>query len=323
MKAWRGHAFGPPESLVWEDVNDPPLDPGQARVAIRATAINFPDVLYTAGTYQVKPTPPFVPGFEIAGVVVESRAPELPEGARVASTLDGSGGYATHAVAMPYNTYVIPDAMPFEDAAAITVTYQTAWFALHRRARLKAGETLLVHAGAGGVGSAAIQLGKAAGAKVIATAGGAKKVEALKALGVDEAIDYTTEDFVARVKAATGGRGADVVFDPVGGDVFDKSTKCIAFEGRIVVIGFTSGRFPEVKANHVLEKNYAVLGLHWGMYNVVDPAAVQAAQRDLYSLYASGKIKPLVSERLPLRDASAAMTRVASRGTVGKVVLIP
>ena len=323
MHAWRGHAFGPPESLRWEEVDDAPLGDGQVRIEVKASAVNFPDVLFTAGTYQNKPTPPFVPGCEVAGVVVESKAPELPVGARVASTLDGSGGYATHATAFPYNTHRIPDAMPFEDAAAITITYQTGHFALHRRAHLAKGEHLLVHAGAGGVGSAAIQLGKAAGAHVIATAGGERKVAVCKELGADVAIDYTTQDFVALVKAATQGHGADVVFDPVGGDVFDKSTKCIAFEGRIVVIGFTGGRFAEARTNHLLVKNYAVLGLHWGMYNLVDMPAVLAVQRELYAMYEAGKVKPLVSERVPLRDAPAAMAKVASRGTVGKVVLVP
>lgn len=290
---------------------------------IRAAAVNFPDVLYVAGTYQVKPVPPFVPGCEVAGVVVESRSPELPVGTRVASTLDGSGGYATHALALPFNTYKIPEAMSFEDAAALTITYQTAHFALHRRARLRENEWLLVHAGAGGVGSATLQMGKVAGAKIIATAGGPKKVDACRSLGADVAVDYTKEDFVQAVKAATGGRGADVVVDPVGGDAFDRSTKCIAFEGRIVVVGFTSGRFPDVRANHVLVKNYAVLGLHWGMYSFIDMPAVQAAQRDLYRLYEEGKIKPLVTERVPLREAPEAMKRVASRGTIGKLVLVP
>jgi len=307
MFAWRGHAYGPPQSLVWEEVPDAPLSDGQARVEVKASAVNFPDVLYVAGTYQVKPTPPFVPGFEIAGVVTESRAPELPVGARVASTLDGSGGYATSAVAAPFNTYVLPAAMPFEDAAAITIVYQTGWFALHRRARIREGETLLVHAGAGGVGSAAIQLGKAAGARVIATAGGPAKCEVCKSLGADIVVDYTKDDFVAVVKGATQQRGADVVFDPVGGDVFDKSTKCIAFEGRIVVVGFTSGRFPEVRANHVLVKNYAVLGLHWGAYNLYDPGAIKEAQRAIYALYDKGVFRPLVSERLPMSEAPKAM----------------
>jgi NADPH2:quinone reductase len=323
MFAWRGHAYGPPSSLVWEEVADSPLADGQARIEVRASAVNYPDVLYVAGTYQVKPTPPFVPGFEVAGVVVESREPALPVGARVASTLDGSGGYATHAVGAKMNSYVIPASMSFEDAAAITIVYQTGWFALHRRAQIRRGETLLVHAGAGGVGSAAIQLGKAAGARVIATAGGAAKVEVCKRLGADIAIDYTKDDFVAAVKGATQQRGADVVFDPVGGDVFDKSTKCIAFEGRIVVVGFTSGRFPEVRANHVLVKNYAVLGLHWGAYNLHDPPAITAAQREIYAMYEAGAFRPLVSERVPMAQAPSAMQKVSSRGSTGKIVLVP
>jgi NADPH2:quinone reductase len=323
MHAFRGHAFGPPESLRWEEVPDPPLEDGQIRIEVKASAVNFPDVLYVAGTYQIKPTPPFTPGMEVAGLVVESRAPSLPVGTRVASTLDGSGGYATHAVAPATNTFPLPDTIPFEDAAAITITYQTGWFALHRRARIQRGEWLLVHAGAGGVGSAAIQLGKAAGAKIIATAGGAKKAQVCRELGADVAVDYTSEDFVPLVKSATLGRGADVIFDPVGGDVFDKSTKCIAFEGRIVVVGFTAGRFPEVRANHLLVKNYAVLGLHWGLYNLVDPASIASAQRELYRLYEERTIKPLICARLPLREAPAAMAKVAARGSVGKIVLFP
>lgn len=308
---------------MWEEVADPPLSDGQARIEVKASAVNYPDVLYVAGTYQVKPTPPFVPGFEIAGIVTESRAPELPVGARVASTLDGSGGYATRAIGAPMNTYVIPDAMTYEDAAAITVVYQTGWFALHRRAQIKAGETLLVHAGAGGVGSAAIQLGKAAGARVIATAGGPEKCDVCRSLGADLVVDYTKDDFVAAVKGATQQRGADVIFDPVGGDVFDKSTKCIAFEGRLLVIGFTSGRIPEVRANHVLVKNYAVVGLHWGAYNLFDPAAIREAQRAIYALYQANGFRPLVSERLPLSAAPRAMAKVASRGSTGKIVLVP
>jgi NADPH2:quinone reductase len=323
MHAFRGHAYGPPESLVWEHVDDRPLDDGAVRIEVKASAVNFPDILYVAGTYQVKPTPPFIPGFEVAGVVVESRLEGFPVGTRVASTLEGSGGYATHAIGWKTGTYAIPDGMSFEDAAAITITYQTGWFGLHRRGQLKEGEWLLVHAGAGGVGSAAIQLGKAAGAKVIATAGGAEKVAVCRALGADVVVDYQSEDFVAVVKRETAGHGADVVYDPVGGDIFDKSTKCIAFEGRIVVIGFTSGRFPEVRANHVLVKNYGVLGLHWGMYNMQNPPLVAHAQRELYRLHGEGKIKPLVSARMPMSEAVAAMKKVAGRGSTGKIVLVP
>jgi NADPH2:quinone reductase len=173
------------------------------------------------------------------------------------------------------------------------------------------------------VGSAAIQLGKAAGARVIATAGGEKKTELCQKLGVELAIDYQKEDFVEKVKAATGGRGADVILDTVGGEVLERSTKCIAFEGRLVVIGFTSGQFPQVRANHVLVKNYSVVGLHWGLYGTYDPAAVVAAQRELYQLYLDGKVRPLISERVPLAEAPAAMSRVGSRGSVGKIVLVP
>ena len=323
MHAWRGHAYGPPESLVWEEVPDPELLDGHVRIEVRASAVNFPDVLFVAGTYQVKPEPPFVPGFEVSGVVVESRSAELPAGTRVSARLGGSGGYATHAVADAALVSVLPPAMPFEDAAALTLTYQTGWFALHRRARIAPGEWLLVHAGAGGVGSAAIQLGKAAGARVIATAGGARKVEVCRSLGADVAVDYQSQDFVSVVKQTTDGHGADVVFDPVGGEVFDKSTRCIAFEGRIVVIGFTSGTFPVARANHLLIKNYGVLGLYWGLYSVVEPEAVRAAQRELFRLYGEGKIKPLVSETLPFSRAPEAMLRVSGRASVGKVVLVP
>jgi NADPH:quinone reductase len=323
MRAWRAHTFGPPDSLRFDEIPDAPLSEGQVRVEVKAAAVNFPDALLVAGTYQIKPDPPFTPGMEAAGIVVESCEPWLRVGARVAILSEGIGCYATHIVAGRGNAFILPDAMSFEDAAAMTVTYQTGWFGLHRRAQLQPGEWLLVHAAAGGVGSAAVQLGKAAGARVIATAGGAAKVERCRELGADVVCDYTSEDFVAVVKKATAGRGANVVYDPVGGDVFDRSTKCVAFEGRIVVIGFTSGVFPSVKANHILIKNYGVLGLHWGNYRFQDPAAIVACQAELYRLYEAGLIRPLVSEKVPLAEAPRALERVASRASVGKIVLVP
>jgi len=326
MHAWRGHGFGPPESLRFEELPDPPLGDGQVRIEVHASAVNFPDALYIAGTYQIKPTPPFIPGFEVAGVVVESRAPALPVGTRVSSTLDGSGGYATHALATPTTTFAIPERLPFVDAAALTVTYQTGHFALHRRAGVKPRDWVLVHAGAGGVGSATIQLARAAGARVIATAGGPAKVELCRRLGAEVAIDYRTDDFVPAVKQATGGRGADIIVDPVGGDVFDRSTKCVAFEGRIVVVGFTSGRIPQLAANHVLIKNYSVVGLHWGLYYLrggLDPAVVQHTQRELFRLYLEGAIRPHVSSVLPLAEAQRALRVVMDRGSTGKVVMTP
>lgn len=213
--------------------------------------------------------------------------------------------------------------MSDEKAASLYLTYSTGHVGLHRRAHLQAGEWLLVHAGAGGVGSAAIQLGKAAGARVIATAGGARKTEICRELGADHVIDYTTEDFVPLVKEITGGHGADVVYDPVGGDVFDKSRRCIAFEGRLLVVGFTSGRLPDAPANHVLVKNYSVVGLHWGLYRKHEPSLFWSVHEELLRLVADGFVDPLVGEVLPLDQAPQALARLADRGTVGKVVLVP
>jgi NADPH2:quinone reductase len=323
MKAWRAHRFGPPEVLQFDDVPDAPLAAGQARVEVRAAAVNFPDALLVAGSYQLRPEPPFIPGMEAAGVVVESQSPKLAVGARVAVLTPSVGCYATHVVVPPVAAFVVPDAVPFDDAAAMTVTYQTGWFGLHRRAALRAGETLLVHAAAGGVGSAAVQLGKAAGARVLATAGGPAKVAQALALGADAACDYTGADFVDFVKRETGGRGADVIYDPVGGEVFERSTKCVAFEGRIVVVGFTSGQIPSLRTNHVLLKNYAVLGLHWGAYGFRDPASIEACQAELYRLHVAGALRPLVSERVPLAEAPAALARVAGRQSTGKIILLP
>jgi NADPH2:quinone reductase len=210
--------------------------------------------------------------------------------------------------------------MPFAAAAALHVVYQTGHLALHRRAQLQPGETLLVHAGAGGVGSAAIQLGLAAGARVIATAGGTEKVEVCRKLGAHLAIDYKHQDFVEPVKEFTDGHGADVVYDPVGGDTYDRSTKCIAFEGRILIIGFTGGRFAEARTNHVLIKNYSVVGVHWGLYNIVNPPLVRDTHDELVRLYEAGRIDPLISEHVALEDVPAALARLGSRGTYGKIV---
>jgi NADPH2:quinone reductase len=233
----------------------------------------------------------------------------------------GPGGFAQYTLAPAAGgVFGVPDSMSFRAASALHVTYQTGHLGLHRRAHLQPGETLLVHAGAGGVGSAAIQLGLAAGARVIATAGGADKVKVCRELGAEIAIDYREQDFVAIVKDATGGRGADVVYDPVGGDVYDRSTKCIAFEGRILVIGFTGGRFAEARTNHVLIKNYSVVGVHWGLYNLVAPHVVAGAHADLVRLFEAGKIDPLVSEVVGLDDVPAALARLGARATYGKIV---
>ncbi len=318
--------LGAPDTIRFEEFAEGEPAEGMVRISLRASAINYFDSLMIAGQYQVKPDLPFVPGSEVSGVV--TKAPPgsgFKSGDRVMALVDNAGltrgGYSEVADAAPVAVYHVPDKMSFEEAAGFHLVFQTGWFGLHRRANLKAGETLLVHAGAGGVGSAAIQLGKAAGATVIATAGSDEKVEVCRTLGADHAINYKTQDFVEEVKRITAGRGADVVYDPVGGDVYDRSTKCIAFEGRIVIIGFTSGRIPQAPANHVLIKNYAVVGLHWGLYARRAPELIPLAMKALLDLYEAGKIKPYISARVPLSDAPRALASVAGGKSTGKVIL--
>lgn len=327
MKAWVVRELGGPDTIRFEDVEvDDQAANGLVQIRVRASAVNFFDLLMLAGTYQVKPPLPFIPGAEVAGEVVAAPPGSgFAAGDRVLASVAqdglGRGGYAELTLAEAEAVLKIPDEMPFEEAAAFFISYQTGWFGLHRRAGIKAGDVVLVHAGAGGVGSAAIQLAKAAGARVVATAGGEAKVAVCRSLGADLAVDYTQDDFVEAVKEFTAGRGADIVYDPVGGDVFDRSTKCIAFEGRIVVVGFTSGRVPAAAANHLLVKNYGVLGLHWGLYRQRAPELIPEATQALFELYAQGKIRPHVGRRAPLAEAVYLLKAVASRETTGKAVL--
>jgi NADPH2:quinone reductase len=326
MKAWVVRELGGPESLRFEEIAPQEPAAGMVRIRVRAAAINFPDALMVAGLYQVKPELPFVPGVEVSGEVVSApSASGFKPGDRVIAMLDHNGltrgGYAEIADASTDSVTYMPDKMSFEEAAGFTLIFQTGWFGLHRRANLQAGETLLVHAGAGGVGSAAIQLGKAAGATVIATAGSDAKVEICRKLGADHAVNYKTQDFVEEVKKITGARGADVVFDPVGGDVYDRSTKCIAFEGRIVIVGFTSGRIPQAAVNHVLIKNYSVVGLHWGLYTKRAPELIAPATEALFNLFDAGKIKTYIGTQLPLSEAPRALATVAEGKSTGKVIL--
>ena len=325
-KAWIVRELGTPDTLRFETVDASAPPDGLVRIRVRAAAVNFFDLLQIGGTYQVKPDLPFVPGAEVAGEV-EAAPPEsgFHPGDRVLAAVPQEGlhrgGYTEVTHADPDAVVKIPDAMSFEEGAAFFINYQTGWFGLHRRAHLQPGEVVLVHGGAGGVGTAAIQLAKAAGARVIATAGSEAKLEVCREMGADLAVNYNEEDFVAAVKQATGGRGADVIYDPVGGDVFDRSTKCVAFEGRIVVVGFTSGRVPTVATNYVLVKNYAVVGLHWGLYRQRAPQLIPECTEALLELYAEGKIRPYVGKRAPLADAVSLLEAVASRQTVGKAIL--
>jgi NADPH2:quinone reductase len=324
MKAMVATRWSEPSELEYRDVPDPAPGAGQVLLETRAVGCNFPDILMIEGKYQVKPPLPFVPGHEIAGIVraVGAGVTRVRPGERVIANLEW-GGYAEQAVAAAARVYPIPDAMPFDQAAALFVVYQTGYCALVQRAALQPGEWLLVHGAAGGVGLAAVQLGKALGAHVIATAGTPEKLEVARQSGADVLIDYRTEDWIERVKAVTGGEGADVVYDPVGGDVFDGSTKCLAFEGRLLTIGFAGGRIPTVAVNRLLLKNVSVVGVHWGYYQRRGSPLVQEWMDTLLALYAKGQIRPVIYRAYPLREAAAALGALSARESYGKVVLVP
>ncbi len=327
MRAWQVERIGEPRDvLTLTEVPDPEPGAGQVLVRVLGAAANFPDVLMCRGGYQVRPPLPYTPGVELCGEVVAA-------GPGVAAVAVGDrviGGPA-----MPYGAFaelalmnaegVLPAPAGLDDAeaAAFFITYQTGWFGLHRRAQLAAGETLLVQAAAGGVGSGAVQLGKAAGARVIGVVGGERKAEVARSLGADVVIDRRSQDFVSVVKDVTGGRGADVVYDSVGGEAYTRSTKCVAFEGRILVVGFASGEIPSAALNHALIKNYSIVGLHWGLYQTKEPQAIRDAHAQLTKLVADGAIRPLVGERLGLAEVARGLQRLADGDTVGRIVFTP
>ena len=326
MKAWRVSELGEPRhAMSLDDVPDPHPDAGQLLVRVLGAAANFPDVLMCRGLYQVKPPLPFTPGVELCGEVAAlgPGTTGFAVGDRViGSSVLPSGGFAELALMDSATTFPAPRALDDAQAAAFYIGYQTGWFGLHRRTHLQPGETLLVHAAAGGVGSAAVQLGKVAGARVIGVVGGPEKVDVARALGADVVVDRHSEDFVEVVKDVTGGRGADVVYDPVGGDTYQRSTKCIAFEGRILVVGFAGGQIQSAALNHALVKNYSIVGLHWGLYTTKDPALVRACHDELSKLAADGVLKPLVSERLSLDAVADGLQRLADGTTVGRVAFV-
>jgi len=325
MKAWRINAHGgPEEALVLEDgIPEPEPAADQVRIRVGAAALNFGDDLLCRGTYQLRPELPFTPGLEVAGEVVAA-GPDagIELGTRLmAVPALPWGGLAEYALADARNCYRVPASMPDDEAAAMLIPFQTGHVALHRRGGLEAGETLLVHAGAGGVGSAAIQLGKAAGARVIATAGGAEKTAICRRLGADVVIDYLEEDFAVRVREATDGRGADVVYDPVGGKVFEESRKCVAWEGRILVIGFAGGDMTRAPMNQLLFRNYSLVGVYMGEYSHRDRAFLDRVHDELMALYGEGRISPLIHAVVPLSEVPGAIASLAGRATAGKVVV--
>jgi NADPH2:quinone reductase len=309
-----------------DEIPDPTPGAGQLLVRVLGAAANFADALICRGQYQVKPPLPFTPGLELCGEVVALGTGNtgLAVGDRViGSSALPAGGFAELALMDAATTFPAPGALDDAQAAALYIGYQTAWFGLHRRARLRPGETLLVHAAAGGVGSAAVQLGKAGGAQVIGVVGGPEKTQVARSLGADVVVDRHTEDFVEVVKDLTRGQGADVVYDPVGGDAYQRSTKCIAFEGRILVVGFAGGQIQSAALNHALVKNYSILGLHWGLYTSKEPALVRVCHDELSRLAADGVVKPLVSERLALEAVADGLQRLADGTTVGRVAYVP
>ncbi|GIH10416.1 oxidoreductase [Rhizocola hellebori] len=316
MLAWQVFEHGEPaDVLKLNEVEMPEPGPGQVVVRVKAAALNFPDVLLCRGQYQVRPPLPFTPGVELCGEVVGTGQrvignPVLPQGA-----------LAEYALANEADIFPAPSALDDAAAASMHIAYQTGWFGLHRRAHLQAGETLLVHAAAGGVGSAAVQLGKAAGARVIAVVGGADKAEVARQLGADVVVDRRTENFISVVKEVTEGRGADVIYDPVGGEAYAGSAKCVAFEGRILVVGFAGGTVPAPPLNHALVKNYSIVGLHWGLYKQHDLQLIADCHAKLTELAALGVVDPLIGGRLSLDDAPAGLRQLGAGESVGRIVV--
>jgi len=323
MKAVLCREWGGPESLRVEEAASPALAPNEARIRVRACGVNFADTLMIAGKYQVKPEFPFTPGLEAAGEVIETgaRVRHLAPGQRVLAVMRHAGAYSEEIVINADAVVPIPEAMDFITAAAFPVAYGTAHFALTHRGQLAPGENLLVLGAAGGVGLAAVEIGKALGARVIAAAGGSDKLAAAKAHGADELIDYRTESIRDRVRELTQGRGADVVFDPVGGDAFDQALRAVNWQARLLVIGFAAGRIQAVPANLILVKNVSVVGVVWGAQAERDPVMVSRNLAELLRWWEAGRLHPLVARSFPLAEAGAAMTALLSRRYPGKIVL--
>ncbi len=322
MKALLCKAFGPASSLVLEDLPSPEPKKNEVLIEVHAAGVNFPDTLIIEGKYQFKPPFPFAPGGEAAGVVaaVGEKITHVQPGDRVMA-LTGWGSFAEQVVVPAYNVMQIPKGMDFNSAAAFGMTYGTSMHALKDRGNLQPGETLLVLGASGGVGLAAVEIGKAMGAKVIAAASSAEKLAVAKAAGADELINYAEASLKDEVKRLTGGQGVDVIYDPVGGDLFDQAIRSIAWNGRLLVVGFASGRIPELPVNLTLLKGAAVVGVFWGSFAQRQPQDNLANFQQLFAWHAEGKLKPLVSQVFPLDQAAAAINALGQRKAVGKVVV--
>lgn len=322
MKAYVAENWCEPEELVWKDVDDPSPKDDEVVIDIKACGMNFPDMLLIQGKYQMRPKRPFSPGIEVAGIIssIGKNITKWKVGDSVMA-LSWLGGYAEKVAVVEKNIYPMPKGMSFEEAAGFIVTYQSSYFAICVRAKLQPTETMLVHAGAGGIGSSAIQIGKALGAKVYATAGSAEKLEIIKSLGADMAFNYTEATWSKKIRKEHG--GVDVVIDPVGGEAFDKSILCTNFEGRIVVVGFTSGKIPTLAVNYLLLNNISVMGVYWNLYQNDRPLQIAECVSTLNRWYEEGKVKPLIYKTYALKEAPFALREVGSRKTYGKAILIP
>ena len=311
------------DALTWKEMPTPAPGAGEVLIEIKAASLNFPDILIVQNKYQMKPALPFVPGSEYAGTVVSLGAgvTHLKVGQGVAC-LSGTGGFGTHTIAPAERCMPLPPGFSFVDAAAFIMIYATSHHALIDRAQLKAGETVLVLGAAGGVGTSAIQIAKAVGAKVIAAASTDEKCALCKSIGADETINYQTENLRDRLKALTNGNGPDVIYDPVGGDVAEPAFRSIAWRGRYLVVGFASGPIPALPFNLALLKGASIVGVFWGDYSRREPKANAAMMAELAQWYAVGKIKPVIDATMPMSDLKAAYAHMGSRGVKGKLVMV-
>ena len=322
MKAVLCKTLGPPEDLVLEEVADPVAGDNEALVEVYAASLNFPDGLQIQGKYQFQPPLPFTPGSEVGGIIkaIGSGLKGFKVGDRVMAT-PGLGGLAEQVIVKAEGLRKIPDSMDFKTAAGFAMVYTTSYYALKQRAQLQPGETLLVLGASGGVGLAAVELGKLMGARIIAAASSDEKLDFVKHLNPDDVINYSVDELKEKVKMLTAGRGADVIYDPVGGDLFDQCCRCINWNGRLLVIGFTSGRIPEYKANLALLKGSSMVGVFLGRFRKEEPLEYEKNFQELLRLYDEGKLSPIVTESFPIEDFVAAFNVFTERKVMGKVTL--
>ena len=323
MHAWLCENPVGVDAVTWKEMPTPAPGAGEVLIEIKAASLNFPDILIVQNKYQMKPPLPFVPGSEYAGVVqaVGTGVTHLKVGQSVAC-LSGTGGFATHTLAPAERCMPLPPGFSFVDAAAFIMTYGTSHHALADRAQLKAGETVLVLGAAGGVGTAAIQLAKVMGAKVIAAASSDEKCELCKSIGADSTINYAKENLREAIKSLTGGNGPDVIYDPVGGDLAEPAFRSIAWRGRYLVVGFAAGPIPALPFNLALLKGASIVGVFWGDYSRREPKANAAMMAELAQWYGQGKIKPVIDSTMPMAELKAAYAHMGSRGVKGKLVMV-